>query len=108
MRPCSLPSTRERTIPPSLSILRNSAVDLGSPGPDNMFGAGRVDAVVAVGTALPPGPDLDHDGDVDPDDLLLLLAEWGPCPAEEACDADFDDDGRVGFTDLLVILANWS
>jgi hypothetical protein len=67
--------------------------------------------------ALTPGPftilnpdfalegDLDRDGDVDFNDLLQLLAAWGPCGS---CPEDLDDSGDVGFGDLLVLLANWS
>ncbi len=51
--------------------------------------------------------DLDGDGVVGIQDLLILLAEWGPCPPKGACPADFDIDGEVGITDLLLLLANW-
>jgi len=50
--------------------------------------------------------DLDADGSVGFTDLVLLLAEWGPCPPE-SCRADLDDDGSVGFTDLIALLAAW-
>lgn len=51
--------------------------------------------------------DVDGDGDVDFNDLVSLLAAWGPCP-KGACPADFDDDGQVAFSDLLALLANWT
>ncbi len=52
--------------------------------------------------------DLNCDGSVGVPDLLLLLADWGPCiPKEGSCAADFDDDGGVGVPDLLYLLANW-
>jgi hypothetical protein len=50
-----------------------------------------------------PG-DLDGDGRVGINDLLILLASWGPCPA---CPADLDGDGLVGINDLLILLAAW-
>lgn len=31
-----------------VAVLQNSAVDLGAPGPDNTFGAGRIDALAAA------------------------------------------------------------
>jgi hypothetical protein len=37
-------------------ILEETATDLGPPGPDNTFGAGRVDALAAVSATQPPGP----------------------------------------------------
>jgi hypothetical protein len=47
--------------------------------------------------------DIDGDGDVDTDDLLLLFAAWGSADP----DADLDDDGDVGVGDLLLLLAGW-
>ena len=89
-------------------ILQQTAVDLGSPGMDNDFGAGRVDALEAVLLALEmatPCPwDLDDSGTVGSSDLLALLVAWGPNIGHPA---DFDGDGRVGSTDLVALLANW-
>ena len=50
-----------------------------------------------------PG-DATGDGHVNVDDLLVLIAEWGPCTG---CSADFNDDAQVGVDDLLILLANW-
>ena len=50
-----------------------------------------------------PG-DTDCSGAVDFDDLLMVLAKWGPCPG---CLADLDESGDVGSSDLLAVLANW-
>ncbi len=54
--------------------------------------------------------DLDGSGSVGVGDLLILLANWGPCeecklPGE--CPADLDGDCTVGVVDLLILLANW-
>lgn len=49
--------------------------------------------------------DFDADGDIDFEDLLLLLAAWGPCPG---CPEDLDQDDVVGFADLLILLTSWS
>ena len=53
--------------------------------------------------------DLDYDGIVGFEDLLLLLAHW----TERACDGsapcpDLDGDGRVGFGDLVQLLNAWT
>ncbi|MHC5115376.1 MAG: hypothetical protein ACYTGP_13220, partial [Planctomycetota bacterium] len=48
--------------------------------------------------------DIDGDGEVGFDDLLGVLAAWGPCGA---CDEDLDGDGEVGFQDLLIVLSAW-
>ena len=56
-------------------------------------------------TGLATPGDLDEDGDVDFNDLLILLAAWGECP--KGCPEDLDDDLDVDFNDLLILLANW-
>jgi hypothetical protein len=62
-------------------------------------------AVTAVIEAAPSCPaDLDGSGTVGFEDLLTVLAEWGPC---DPCDADLDGSGAVGFADLLLLLATW-
>ena len=90
-------------------ILQQTAVDLGPAGMDNQFGAGRVDAYEAVLAALDAvaNGDLDRDGDVDINDLLILLASWGTCPDCNNCPADLDGNCDVGIGDLLILLANW-
>ena len=90
-------------------ILQQTAVDLGPGGMDNQFGAGRVDAYEAVLAALDAvaNGDLDRDGDVDINDLLILLASWGTCPDCNDCPADLDGNCDVGIGDLLILLANW-
>ncbi len=73
--------------------------------PDNLVEA-AVDAVslVAVLCEDPCPPDIVDSGVVDVDDLLLLLAYWGPC---NDCPADFDGDSEVDVDDLLLLLAYW-
>jgi hypothetical protein len=48
--------------------------------------------------------DLSGDGDVDPEDLALLLGAWGPNPGNPA---DLDGDDQVGPADLAILLGNW-
>ncbi len=53
----------------------------------------------------PPCPwDLNHDGLVGINDLLILLPAWGNNPGHPA---DFDGNGAVGVTDLLALLIHW-
>jgi len=66
-----------------LEMMREAALDEGSPCPW----------------------DLDENGMVDTADLLSLLADWGPCGL--VCPADFDGDGQVGTSDLLALLGAW-
>ena len=49
-------------------VLRSSAVDLGTPGWDQYFGYGRIDAAAAVGWSEPAGPGASDNG--------LLAEEW--------------------------------
>ena len=55
----------------------------------------------------PPIGDLDRDCAVGVKDLLMLLANWGPCDDCEQCPADLDGDCEVGVKDLLMLLGNW-
>lgn len=49
--------------------------------------------------------DADATGFVNIEDLLVVLSEFGSCPA--GCAADFDDDGDVDIDDMLVVIGNW-
>lgn len=48
--------------------------------------------------------DLDGSGATDFNDLVNLLAAWGPCVD---CSADLDGNGDVDFNDLVTLLAAW-
>ncbi len=50
--------------------------------------------------------DANGDGTVDFQDLVALLAAWGPCGP--VCPEDRDGDGFVSCADILVVLANWA
>ena len=55
-----------------------------------------------------PG-DFDGNGLVDVSDLLILLSQWGDCPAPpESCPADLDGEGAVGILDMLILFSFWS
>lgn len=49
--------------------------------------------------------DLNGDGVVNVSDLLLVLSDWGACPA--SCPADVNGDGTVDVSDMMEVLANW-
>ncbi len=56
---------------------------------------------------LPPcAADLNADGVVDVNDLLIFTASWGPCDGE-TCIGDMNGNGSVGTDDLLVLLEMW-
>lgn len=48
--------------------------------------------------------DIDGSGTVGVEDLLVVIASWGPCGG---CTGDLTGDDVVGVEDLLIIIANW-
>lgn len=48
--------------------------------------------------------DLNRDGFVNNDDVLEIVANWGPC---SGCRCDLNNDGYVNYDDVLMICANW-
>jgi outer membrane protein assembly factor BamB len=81
-------------------------VNVGGPvlGEDGVLVVCGVGDDVRAYRTAPCDGDVDGDGVVGFDDLLLVLAEWGPCPG---CPEDIDGDDEVGFPDLLIVLAEW-
>jgi hypothetical protein len=60
-----------------------------------------------------PSSDVDRDGVVTPDDLLIVMAHLGACGApypvpRDPCPADFNDDGTVDGADIGLLLAAWN
>ena len=74
-----------------------------------MTGPGQsTDAVYHLRLTEEVTGDLNCDGVTGVGDLLIMFANWGPCPDPPAwCPADLDDDGVVGISDLLLLFANW-
>ena len=54
---------------------------------------------------MAPG-DVNGDGEVNGEDLGLMLGDWGMCTSEE-CPADFNGDGIVDGADLGILLGAW-
>jgi hypothetical protein len=87
--------------------------DMTEPNPDRDLNARVFDDPIVPNTGMPDLDmgayefcpyDLNGDGDVAINDLLILLGAWGPNPGHPA---DFDGDGMVDIDDLLDLLANW-
>ncbi len=94
------------TYPQSIAV-----ADMNGDGLDDIVAAlefHNPPSVAVMINAFAIGGDVDGDGVVGVNDLLALLAAWGPCPDPPAQCADQDADGVVGVTDLLILLANWS
>ncbi|MCH2141117.1 MAG: agmatine deiminase family protein [Phycisphaerales bacterium] len=62
---------------------------------------GDMSTAFAINGNSVPG-DIDGDGICNVNDILALVASWGPCSG--ACPADLDGDGTVGVDDVLLIL----
>jgi len=84
---------------PGTWLLRATRVDGGTTGVDLAAAWWSSDS-----TGSTPG-DLNGDGSVGVDDLLQLLAAWGPC---DSCIEDLNGDGAIGIDDLLYMLSLWS
>ncbi len=67
---------------------------------DGNIGGGLSGTFEVVGTTVPG--DVDGDGHVDVNDVLLVVSNWGPC--DGPCPADLDGDGDVGVNDVLLVL----
>jgi len=53
--------------------------------------------------------DIDGDGIVGFNDLLLVLTNFGPCPTPPfECPFDVNSDGTIDFNDVLFVLASWT
>jgi formylglycine-generating enzyme required for sulfatase activity len=65
-------------------------------------------AIVAPAMAQSCPSDLNFDGDVNGEDLGIVLSAWGPCMAgAPTCSADISQDGAVDGVDLGLLLAAW-
>jgi len=64
---------------------------------------GEVFRVVPVNPILCP-EDINLDGNINTNDLLAVIGNWGPCMG---CAADINGDGNVDITDLLAVIGNW-
>ncbi|MHC4992428.1 MAG: S8 family serine peptidase [Planctomycetota bacterium] len=95
------------------SVLVASAVDIYPLNPayaeDEQLGVGRLDVAgaAALGPVAPGPGDVDFDGVVGVEDLLLVILGWGPCPAPVGCAGDANRDGVVNVEDLLIVILNW-
>ncbi len=64
----------------------------------------EIDAFAKVTPRLPG--DVNLDGVVNVDDLLLLISVWGP-HIPGGMPADFDNNGVINVDDLLIVISNW-
>jgi hypothetical protein len=98
-------------VPDQTDSIYGIDYDTPVPVPPASFLVDYVDGPPGGGPAtirIVPVGDLTGDGAVGVNDVLVMLAAWGPCPDPPApCPADLDGDGSVGVLDLLILLGNW-
>jgi hypothetical protein len=74
--------------------------------PDQIYGGWTDNGGNTVADECPlECPDINGDGYVDVNDLLILIADWGTCT--DNCAGDLNEDGTVDIEDLLVLIAAW-
>jgi hypothetical protein len=77
-------------------------------------GPAPIEAIVGVDNViieLQPqlAGDVNGDGCVNVDDLLVVIGAWGDCPSGPArCPADVTGDGAVDVDDLLAVIGGWT
>ena len=61
------------------------------------------DDIIIINPPLPG--DANGDGMVGILDILIVIADWGPC---DGCAGDQNGDGQASILDILLMIANWS
>ena len=95
-----------------MEFLRDANVtdDKGQIAWDAYIARGMSPPVIMDSTTLDLDPtkgipgDINGDGTVGVDDLLIMLSQWGSC---SGCSGDLDGNGYVGVDDLLLLLSNF-
>jgi len=85
-------------------ILHESAVDLGTPGRDNYYGYGRIDAAAALYT---PSPDFNGNGKVDFKDYCCLAQYWSLSKSSVDIGPRPRGDGKVDLEDVAAFAEYW-
>lgn len=97
-------------VPDSTQTIYGIDPDPAMPAPPAAFLVDYVDGPKGGGpatiTVIPLG-DLDGNGIVNTNDILILFANWGLCENCNNCQADLNGDCTVNTIDLLILLSNW-
>lgn len=87
-------------------LLQTTAIDLGEPGRDTIYGFGLVNAAALY--ACNCEGNFDGDSDVDGSDGIIFKQDFGrshfsnPCETGNPCNGDFDCDGDVDGNDASI------
>jgi len=88
-------------------FLERSAKDLGTPGPDDYYGWGRVDARAALDMVLAKRADLNNDWKVDLRDFSLLAQSWKTDESSGDIAPAKKRDGTVDIKDIVLMAEYW-
>ena len=80
----------------------NAAVDLWGTGSAHEV---YYDDISVLGALACVG-NVNGDCEVNTEDLVEIILNWGPCPPPP-CPHDIDGDGMVGATDLVAAILGW-
>ena len=87
--------------------LQNSAIDLGSVGPDNDYGEGLIDVYADWAILL---ADINHDAHIDFADLIILATYWlDTCtdPVDDCQNSNFVVDNQIDLLDFAFFAKHW-
>jgi probable HAF family extracellular repeat protein len=100
----SMHDLNDLLVAPS-SFVMHTATALNDSGEIVGYGTAPGGQTHAFLLRIPQLGDVDLDADVDVDDLLAIINNWGPCPAP--CPADVTGNGEVDVDDLLAVINHW-
>ncbi len=93
----------ERLVVEAGAELRTNGYIIYASEVDNQGTIIGEDDIVIIDPAVPG--DANGDGIVGILDVLVVIADWGPC---DGCAGDQNGDGQASILDVLFIIANWS
>ena len=92
----------------AVSNITLGSLDLGFPfGIVDILGL-AISGEIPLNGVTPSDPnDINGDGAVDVQDLVIVITGWGECPAGLPCPGDVNQDGFVDVLDLVSIITGW-
>ena len=94
--------TENLNIAPGATLDTNGYIIYAS-NVDNQGTVIGEDDIIIINPPIPG--DANGDGFVGILDVLVVIADWGPC---DGCAGDQNEDGQASILDILLIIANWS
>ena len=99
LHPASQPGSGGEANYPNWIMKDHPLVELGAASAATM----QIEVEIIEPSGVPG--DTNGDAQVNVDDLLDVLGDFGPCPC---CPTDFDESGTVSVDDVLEVIAGWT